>query len=166
MKGKILARFGSHISTDDIVSAKYVISHAPKEVAKICMRDVDPDFSTKMAIGGFVLGAKNFGCGSSRETASIAMKAAGAHAIIAEEFARIFYRNCFNIGLPCIECPGISSATDIGDELDIDIVEGWVYNLSKVTKHKCIATPKFLIEQLNAGGLIPILRQKFQRYDI
>lgn len=91
--GAVLAKFGSHISTDDMTSGKYITSHEPAEVAKICMRDIDPDFPRKMAPGGFLVAERNFGCGSSRETAAIAVKAAGTRVVIAEEFARIFYRN-------------------------------------------------------------------------
>jgi 3-isopropylmalate/(R)-2-methylmalate dehydratase small subunit len=160
LKGKVLSKFGSHISTDDMTSGKYIVSHVPEEVAKICMKDIDPDFPQKMKPGGFLVAEKNFGCGSSRETATIAVQAAGTHAIIAEEFARIFYRNAFNIGMPCIECPGIHAATDLGDELEIDMSGGWVINRTKGTKLKCIPVPDALIRQIEAKGLIPLLRQR------
>ena len=163
LKGKVLSKFGSHVSTDDMTSAKYIVSHVPEEVAKICMRDIDPDFPKKMAPGGFLVAEKNFGCGSSRETASIAVKAAGTQVVIAEEFARIFYRNCFNIGLPCIECPGIASATDLGDELEIDMVGGVVYNLTKNTQHECLPVPESLLIQNEAGGLIPLLKRRLEK---
>ena len=165
LKGKVLSKFGSHISTDDMTSAKYIVSHVPEEVAKICMKDIDPDFPQKMAPGGFLVAEKNFGCGSSRETASIAVKAAGTRAVIAEEFARIFYRNCFNIGLPCIECPGISSAADLGDELEIDMESGFVLNLTKNTRHDCIPVPESLMRQIEANGLVPLLKQRLAERD-
>ena len=163
IRRKVLAKFGSHISTDDMTSAKYITTREPKEVAKICMRDIDPDFPQKMAPGGFIVAEKNFGCGSSRETAAIAVKAAGTHAIIAEEFARIFYRNCFNIGLPCIECPGIHSEADIGDDLEIDISGGWVINHTTGKKLKCIPVPEALAHQLEVGGLIPLLKEEIAK---
>lgn len=165
IKGKVLSKFGSHVSTDDMTSAKYIVSHEPAELAKICMRDIDPEFPQKMAPGGFLVAEKNFGCGSSRESAAIAVKAAGATAVIAEEFARIFYRNCFNIGLPCIECPGISANAEMGDELEIDMIEGYVYNHTKNTKLKCVAVPASLVTQIEAGGLIPLLRQRIAQRD-
>ena len=158
--GAVLAKFGSHISTDDMTSGKYITSHEPAEVAKICMRDIDPYFPRMMAPGVFLVAERNFGCGSSRETAAIAVKAAGTRVVIAEEFARIFYRNCFNIGLPCIECPGIHSATDVGDELEIDFAEGVIRNRTKGSKHTFSPIPEALFRQLEAGGLVPLIHER------
>jgi 3-isopropylmalate dehydratase small subunit len=163
LKARVLTKFGDHISTDDISSSKYVTKRVPEELAKICMRDVDPDFPQKMAPGGFVVAGKNFGCGSGRETAPIAIKAAGAVAIIAEEFARIFYRNGFNLGLPCIECPGIQQCADLGDEIEIEIDkdECWVINHTKGAWLKCNPVPEILQSLIDAGGLYPLLQKKF-----
>lgn len=161
-RGKVLSKFGSHISTDDMTSAKYITSHEPEEVAKICMRDIDPDFPTKMAPGGIVIAEKNFGCGSSRETAAIAVKAAGTQVVIAEEFARIFYRNCFNIGMPAIECPGIHAATDVGDELEIDYAAGYIKNLTKGTEFHFVPIPEALFHQLEVGGLVPLIKDRIK----
>lgn len=162
-KGKVLSKFGSHISTDDMTSAKYITSHEPAEVAKICMRDIDPEFPAKMAPGGVLIAEKNFGCGSSRETAAIAVKAAGTQVVIAEEFARIFYRNCFNIGLPCIECPGIHSATDVGDALEIDFAAGTIKNVTKGTEFRFVPIPEDLFRQLEVGGLVPLIKDRLSQ---
>lgn len=162
-RGKVLSKFGSHISTDDMTSGKYITSHVPEEVAKICMRDIDPDFPAKMAPGGVLIAEKNFGCGSSRETAAIAVKAAGTQVVIAEEFARIFYRNCFNIGLPCIECPGVHGATDLGDELEIDFAEGVIKNLTKQTEFRFVPIPEALFHQLEVGGLVPLIKDRVRQ---
>ena len=161
-RGKVLSKFGSHISTDDMTSAKYITSHEPAEVAKICMRDIDPDFPQKMAPGGILIAEKNFGCGSSRETAAIAVKAAGTQVVIAEEFARIFYRNSFNIGMPCIECPGIHAATDLGDELEIDYAAGTIKNLTKGTEFHFVPIPEALFHQLEVGGLVPLIKDRIK----
>ncbi|MBQ9826945.1 MAG: 3-isopropylmalate dehydratase small subunit [Firmicutes bacterium] len=161
-RGKVLSKFGSHISTDDMTSAKYITSHEPAEVAKICMRDIDPDFPKKMAPGGVLIAEKNFGCGSSRETAAIAVKAAGTQVVIAEEFARIFYRNSFNIGMPCIECPGIHAATDLGDELEIDYAAGTIKNLTKGTEFHFVPIPEALFHQLEVGGLVPLIKDRLK----
>ena len=163
LRRKVLTKLGSHISTDDIVSGKYVTSRKAEDLAKICMRDIDPDFPKKMASGGFIVAENDFGCGSSREGASVAVKTVGAHAVIAEEFARIFYRNCFNIGLPCIECPGIYTEASIGDELEIDMAGGWVINHTTGKKLKCIPVPVPLQRQIEAGGLIPLLKEELKK---
>ncbi|SHI18663.1 3-isopropylmalate/(R)-2-methylmalate dehydratase small subunit [Sporobacter termitidis DSM 10068] len=163
LKGKALTKFGSHINTDDINPPQYHISSRPEDLAKGCLKNIDPDFAEKISAGGFVIAAKNFGCGSSRETAPIAIKAAGAKAVIAEEFARIFYRNAINIGLPCIECPDIAAKTDVGDELEVDLEYGVIYNLTKDTAHQGIPIPLYLIDQLEAGGLLPLLKLRFRQ---
>ena len=160
LRSRVLAKFGSHISTDDMTSAKYITSHEPAEVAKICMRDIDPDFPKKMAPGGILIAEKNFGCGSSRETAAIAVKAAGTQVVIAEEFARIFYRNCFNIGLPCIECPGIHGAAEVGDDLEVRFREGIIINHTRNTRHHFMPIPEDLFRQLDAGGLVPLIKER------
>jgi len=165
ISGKVLTKFGDHISTDDMTSGKYITSHELVELAKICMRDIDPDFYSKMVQGGFIVAAKNFGCGSSRESAAIAVKAAGTKAIIAEEFARIFYRNCFNIGMPAIECPGIHSTTDLGDELEIDLANGVIKNLTKGIELKCVPVPESLQRQIEANGLFPLLKKRIEERD-
>lgn len=161
-KGKVLSKFGSNISTDDMTSAKYITSHEPKEVAKICMRDIDPNFPQKMAPGGILIADKNFGCGSSRETATIAVKAAGTQVVLAESFARIFYRNAFNIGMPCIECPGIHEAAELGDEIEIQYSTGIIINHTKGTTLDFIPIPDALFHQIEVGGLVPLIKARLE----
>lgn len=126
------------------------------------MRDIDPEFPQRMAPGGFLVARKNFGCGSSRENAPVALKAAGVRAILAEEFARIFYRNALNICLPVIECPRIFEAAELGDELEVDISTGAVRNLTKGTVIQGIPLPGFLLEMMKAGGLVAFLKQELK----
>ncbi len=161
LNGKVLTKFGSHISTDDINPPKYYVSSKPYDLAQGCLKNLDPDFADKMAEGGFLVAEQNFGCGSSRETAPIAIKAAGAKAVIAEEFARIFYRNAINIGLPCIECPGIAKSMDVGDELEVDLESGIIKNVTKGTVHKGIPIPAYLVRQIEEGGLFKMLKERF-----
>ena len=161
LKGKAVTKFGSHVSTDDMTSGKYISDRSPEGLAKICLFDLDPNFAEKMSGGGFLIAAKNFGCGSSRESAPIAIKASGTTAVIAEEFARIFYRNCFNIGLPCVECPNITEKVDIGDDLEVDLVKGTITNLTKHETYECAPIPEKLMHQLEVGGLMPVLEARF-----
>ena len=161
-RGKVLSKFGDNISTDDMTSAKYITSHEPKEVAKICMRDIDPEFPAKMAPGGILVAGKLW-LRSSRETATIAVKAAGTQVVIAESFARIFYRNGFNIGLPCVECPGIHDATDVGDEIEIQYSEGKIINHTKGTALEFVPIPESLFHQIEVGGLFPLIREKLEK---
>ena len=156
---RVLTKYGDNISTDNIIHAKYMTSSKPGDLGKICMRDIDPEFPQRMAPGGFLVARKNFGCGSSREEAPVALKAAGVRAILAEEFARIFYRNALNICLPVIECPGIFEAVELGDELEVDISTGAVRNLTKGTVIQGIPIPGFLLEMMKAGGLVAFLKQ-------
>lgn len=162
LSAKVLCKLGDDVSTDDMSSAKYVVSTEPEELAKICMKDLDPDFSQKMSKGGFLVAGKNFGCGSSREWGPIGVKAAGTMCVIAEEFARIFYRNALNIGLPVIECEGISKTVEVGDELEIDLVTGTVVNLTKNITLQGIPIPEFLMKQVEKGGLLEILKEKLK----
>ena len=158
--GAVRSKFGDNISTDDMLQAKYMTSTKPEDLAKICMRDHDDDFHQKMASGGFLVAGRNFGCGSSRELAPVALKAAGVLAVLAEEFSRIFYRNSFNICLPVIECPGVVTSVELGDELEIDLTSGYVKNMTKGNTIEGFPIPDFLLEMMQAGGLVPFLRQK------
>ena len=161
LRNRVLCKFGDDISTDNIIQEnKYMTSFKPADLAKICMRDIDPEFPQRMAPGGFVVAGKNFGCGSSREGAPISLKAAGVQAIVAEEFARIFYRNALNVCLPVIECPGVVSAIDLGDELEIDLSSGTIRNISKGSVIQGVPIPGFLLEMMRAGGLIAFLKQQ------
>jgi 3-isopropylmalate/(R)-2-methylmalate dehydratase small subunit len=161
LRNRVLCKFGDDISTDNIIQEnKYMTSFKPEDLAKICMRDIDPEFPQRMAPGGFMVAGKNFGCGSSREGAPISLKAAGVQAIVAEEFARIFYRNALNVCLPVIECPGVVSAIDLGDELEIDLSSGTIRNITKGSVIQGVPIPGFLLEMMRAGGLIAFLKQQ------
>lgn len=160
LQGRVLSKFGDSVSTDDMIQQKYTTSTKLEDWAKICMHSLDPDFPRKMAPGGFLVAGKDFGCGSSRERAPIALKAAGVKAVIAEEFARIFYRNALNICLPVIECPEALKFFDLGDELTIDLTSGAIRSLTKGTIAQSIPIPVFLLEMMKAGGLIALLKQQ------
>jgi len=159
LQTKALVKFGDNISTDDITSGKYLTSKEPEDLAKICMHDIDPDFPQKMAPGGILVGGMNFGCGSSRETAPIALKACNVKGIIAGEYARIFYRNSINIGIPVIECPDYDKI-EVGDELRVDFSTGVVENLTKGETYKAEPIPEFLMNIVSAGGLLAVLEKK------
>lgn len=156
---KILEKLGDHIDTDVMTPGKYLTSYEPEYLGSICLCDLVPDFSKKMQPGGILVAGKNFGCGSSRETAPIALKAAGVKAVIAEEFARIFYRNALNIGLPCVMCKGISEKTELGDVLEIDLTKGLIKNKTRGTILDGMSIPEELLEQFQSGGLIPYLKK-------
>lgn len=156
---KIQAKLGDHIDTDVMTPGKYLTSYEPEYLASICLRDLEPDFTDKMKEGGILVAGKNFGCGSSRETAPIALQAAGVKVVIAEEFARIFYRNAFNIGLPCIVCKGIQKKVDIGDILHIDLEKGTINNLTKRIQMEGLPIPEDLLRQLRAGGVMEYLKK-------
>lgn len=164
LKHKVLVKLGDHIDTDMISSNKFSKGkgYGPKDWAECCLRVADPEFPEKMAPGGFLVAGYNFGCGSSRESAPTSIKMCGAKAIIAEEFARIFYRSAINIGLVCIEAPGISTTTDVGDELEVDPATGVVKNLTKGITLQGTPIPANLMEQFEAGGLMPYLQKKMQ----
>ena len=160
ISAKILAELGDNVSTDDMSSAKYVVSTKPEELAKVCMKDLDPTFPEKMSQGGFLVAGKNFGCGSSREWGPVGVKACGTQCVFAEEFARIFYRNALNIGLPVIECKGINEKLHIGDEVEVNLQTGCIENKTTGEKMQGIPIPEFLLDQLEKGGLLEVLKQK------
>ncbi|MEA2029657.1 MAG: 3-isopropylmalate dehydratase small subunit [Campylobacterota bacterium] len=152
MEGKVW-KFGENIDTDLIIAARYLNTSEPSELAKYVMEDADPDFVSKMQVGDIIVAGENFGCGSSREHAPIALKAAGVSAVIAPTFARIFYRNAFNMGLPIFELPQ-SNEIDEGDEVKIDMSSGEVINITKGKSYKFTPIPEFMQELVQAGGLI------------
>ncbi len=164
IKSKVLAKFGDHIATEMITSSAYVTSSKPEELGKVAFKGVDPEFVDKMKPGGILVGGKNFGCSSSREWAPVALKAVGVKLILAEFFARIFYRNCINIGLPIMECKGISEKLSIGDEVEVDLEKG-VAKIIQTGEILIVSpTPKFLIERMEKGGLIPELEEEFKKH--
>ena len=147
-------KYGDNVDTDVIIPARYLNSSDPAELAKSCMEDIDKDFVKRVKPGDIIVANKNFGCGSSREHAPIAIKASGISCVIAETFARIFYRNAINIGLPIIECPEAAKAIEAGDEVEIDFDTGMIYDKTKDTEYKGQAFPPFMQEIISSGGLI------------
>lgn len=151
--GKVF-KYGDNVDTDVIIPARYLNSSDPAELAAHCMEDIDKEFIAKVRSGDIIVADKNFGCGSSREHAPIAIKAAGVSCVIAETFARIFYRNAINIGLPIIECPEASRGIDAGDEVEVDFDSGVITNKTKGTQFKGQAFPPFMQKIIAAGGLV------------
>ena len=156
-------KFGDNVDTDVILPGKYLVLIDPKDLAKHALEGLDPAFPEKAKKGVIIVGGKNFGCGSSREQAPLALKYAGVKCVIAESFARIFFRNAINIGLPVIEHKGISAAVDNGDELAVDFEAGEVQNLSKGKSIQVAKLPPFIVEILSDGGLIENLRRRLKK---
>ena len=146
-------KFGDNIDTDVIIAARYLNTSEPALLAKHVMEDADPSFSSKVSKGDIIVAGENFGCGSSREHAPIAIKAAGVDIVIAKSFARIFYRNAFNTGLLILECKDTDKITG-GDKLEVSLGNGSIKNLSKNEEYKFEAMPEFMQELVKAGGLI------------
>lgn len=153
-------KYGDNVDTDVIIPARYLNSSDPKELASKCMIDIDDDFVSRVKPGDIIVANKNFGCGSSREHAPIAIKASGISCVIAETFARIFYRNSINIGLPIIECPEAAKNIDAGDEVEVDFDEGMIYNKTKGTKYQGQAFPEFMQRIIKSEGLINYINQR------
>lgn len=147
-------KYGDNVDTDVIIPARYLNSSDPAELATHCMEDIDKDFVKKVEKGDIIVADKNFGCGSSREHAPLAIKAAGVSCVIAETFARIFYRNAINIGLPIIECPEASRGIEDGDEVEVDFDTGVVTNKTKGTSFQGQAFPEFMQKIIKAEGLV------------
>ena len=156
----IVFKYGDNVDTDVIIPARYLNSSDPAELATHCMEDIDKDFIKNVKKGDIIVASKNFGCGSSREHAPIAIKAAGVSCVIAETFARIFYRNAINIGLPIIECPAASQGIDAGDEVEVDFDSGMIYNHTKNTQFQGQAFPEFMQKIIAAEGLINYINNK------
>ena len=160
MQGKVW-KFGDNVDTDLIIAARYLNTSEPSELAKHVMEDADPEFVAKMTPGDIIVAGENFGCGSSREHAPIALKAAGIAAIIAPSFARIFYRNAFNMGLPIFELKE-ADKIDEGDEVRIDMDQGEIVNLTKNETYKFVPIPEFMQRLVDAGGLIHFAKQELE----
>ena len=158
IKGRVW-KFGNDIDTDIIIPGRYLVLTGEKELAEHVMEGIDSNFSHKVQKGDIILAGKNFGCGSSREHAPIAIKGAGVSAVVAESFARIFYRNAINIGLTLIEAKNISNKISQGDEIEIDVEKGFLKNLNTGEEFKIINLPDFMLNILNKGGLIPYLKE-------
>ena len=150
-------KYGDNIDTDVIIPARYLNSSDPKELAQHCMEDAihsTVKFAENVKDGDIIVAEKNFGCGSSREHAPIAIKASGISCVIAKTFARIFYRNAINIGLPIIECPEAAKGIEEGDQVEVDFDSGMIYNKTKGTEYKGQAFPEFMQKIISNGGLI------------
>ena len=153
-------KYGDNVDTDVIIPARYLNSSDPAELAAHCMEDIDKEFIGKVKKGDIIVAEKNFGCGSSREHAPIAIKAAGVSCVIAETFARIFYRNAINIGLPIIECPEASRGIEAGDEVEVNFDTGIITDITKGTSFKGQAFPEFMQKLIAAGGLVKYTNSK------
>ncbi len=152
-------KYGDNVDTDVIIPARHLAITDAKGLAAHCMEDIDADFVKKVQPGDIIVANKNFGCGSSREHAPIAIKASGVSCVIAETFARIFYRNAINIGLPIIECKEAAEGIEAGDEVEIDFDSGMIYNKTKGTQFMGQAFPPFMQELIAAGGLINYMNE-------
>jgi len=152
--------FGDHVDTDVIIPARYLNTSDPQELGSHCMEDADPEFASKVEEGDVIVAGENFGCGSSREHAPIAIKAAGVSCGIAKSFARIFYRNSFNMGLPILECPEAVEGIEEGHRVRVDLSSGTIENLSTGKSFKAVPIPPFMRELLDAGGLMPYVAKK------
>ena len=153
MKGKV-HKYGADVDTDAIIPARYLSLSDPAELAKHCMEDIDKDFVSKVEPGDMMMATTNFGCGSSREHAPLAVKAAGVSCIIAKSFARIFFRNAINIGLPLLECDAAVDNTEAGDVLEVDLSRGKIKNLTKGMEFTAKPYPDFMAGLISDGGLI------------
>ncbi len=158
IRGKVHI-FGDDVNTDDIIAAKYLVSTDARELGSKCMETIRPDFVKSVQPGDIIVAGKNFGCGSSREHAPLAIKGCGIAAVIAKSFAGIFFRNAINIGLPFLQVPDTTSFSD-GDEVEIDLHTGEVKNLTKQTRFTTQAFPAFLEEIVHQGGLMNYVKHK------
>ncbi len=162
MKGKA-HKFGANVDTDVIIPARYLNVFEPEELAKHCMEGIDPEFTTKVEPGDIIVATTNFGCGSSREHAPLAIKACGISCVIAQSFARIFFRNAVNIGLPLLECTEAVDETETGDILEVDLSSGKIKNISKHKTFIANPYPEFMMGIIASGGLIEYTRSRLQR---
>ena len=159
IQGKAM-KLGDNIDTDVILPGKYLVLTDPREIAKHALEGLDPSFPDKAKDGVVLVCGHNFGCGSSREHAPLALKYSGVRCIVGKSFARIFYRNAMNVGLAVIECNGAYATVNEGDEMKIDVEQGGVEDVTKDLKFKATPVPEFMIELILEGGLIPYLRKK------
>jgi len=158
-KGKAI-KYGDNVDTDVIIPARYLNTSEPKELAAHCMEDLDAGFKDKVQPGDIMVAGKNFGCGSSREHAPIAIKASGISCVIAESFARIFYRNAINIGLPILECPEAARDINDGDQIEVDVASGTITDITTGKTYKSAPFPEFMQQIMAADGLINYVKQK------
>ena len=162
LKGKV-HKYGANINTDVIIPGRYISLSEPKELAKHCMEAIDSDFTSQVHPGDFIVATTNFGCGSSREHAPVAIKACGIACVIAQSFARIFFRNAINIGLPLLECAEVVDETESGDILEVDLTSGEIKNISKHKTFMANPYPEFMMGIINAGGLIEYTKTRLKK---
>ena len=161
LKGKV-HKFGADVNTDVIIPARYLNVSEPGELAKHCMEDIDPDFTTRVKPGDIIVATTNFGCGSSREHAPLAIKACGISCVIAQSFARIFFRNAINIGLPLLECAEAVDETEASDILEVDLSSGEIKNISRHKTFMANPYPEFMMGIIDAGGLIEYTKHRLR----
>ena len=161
LAGKVW-KYGDNIDTDAIIPARYLNMSLPEELAQHCMEDVDTSFASGVQAGDIIVGGENFGCGSSREHAPLAIKGSGASCVIAKSFARIFYRNAINIGLPILECPDAVQDIENGDQVNVDLVAGLITNTRSGKVYQTSPFPSFIMAIIQAGGLIPFTRDRLK----
>jgi 3-isopropylmalate/(R)-2-methylmalate dehydratase small subunit len=161
LTGKVW-KFGDHVDTDAIIPARYLNRSHGEELAAHCMEDIEPDFASQVERGDIVVAGENFGCGSSREHAPIALKACGVSCVVAASFARIFYRNAINCGLPILDCPEAAADAQSGDVLMVNLMRGTVHNQRSGRDYAAAAFPGLVMEIIQAGGLVPLTQQRLQ----
>ncbi|HEY51470.1 MAG TPA: 3-isopropylmalate dehydratase small subunit [Dehalococcoidia bacterium] len=159
LKGKV-HKYGADVNTDVIIPARYLNIYDPMELAKHCMEDIDEDFLKRVEPGDIIMATTNFGCGSSREHAPMAIKAAGISCVIAKSFARIFFRNAINIGLPLLECEEAVDNTEAGDVLEVDLSKGEIKNITRGRTFTASPYPDFMAEIISSGGLIEYTKKR------
>jgi len=160
--GKVF-KYGDNVDTDVIIPARYLNTSDPAELAKHCMEDIDADFMNKVREGDIIVAGKNFGCGSSREHAPIAIKASGVSCVIAPSFARIFYRNSFNTGLPILECEEAAQKIDAGDEVEVNFKTGEIKNITKGETYQAEPFPEFISKIIESEGLVNYVRNSLSK---
>ena len=156
-------KYGDNVDTDVIIPARYLNTSDPKELAAHCMEDIDLDFAKNVQQGDIIVANKNFGCGSSREHAPIAIKESGVSCVIASTFARIFYRNAINIGLPILECDQAVKSIEAGDELEVNFDTGVIKNITKNEEYQGEAFPEFMQKIINSNGLIGYIKNSQEK---
>lgn len=155
-------KFGDNIDTDVVIPGRYLTLRDPDEMASHAMEVLRPEFAKAVKPGDLVVAGRNFGCGSSREEAAFVLKRLGVGAVVAESFARIFFRNAINLGLPVVECKGVSEAVNEGDEVEVDLEEGVLRNITRGVELKCTVLPEFLMDVIRSGGAIEALKKKLK----
>lgn len=162
IRGKVW-KYGSDVDTDVIIPARYLTMTKPEELAVHAMEDLDPEFVKKISPGDIMVAGKNFGCGSSREHAPVALKAAGISCVVARNFARIFYRNSINVGFPILECPEAADEVNEGETLEVDAASGLIRNLDTGREYRSAPFPPFIQEIISLGGLKEYVKRKIAK---